>query len=224
MKKIKKATSWIQDYFYAIWKHFFVYKPIDKYLLRIKKNKNPIILIPGLFEEHHFLDTFADALSLAGHPIYILENLGRNIKTVPDSAKLVKELIIEKDLHNIIIVAHSKGGLIGKYLLAFDNADDRIKKVIAIASPWKGTKLFNYFWQKSMKEFRPESEIINKLKKQPQVNNKIVSIYGESDNVVFPIDSCYLEGAKNIQVKNHGHHKILFDEHVCDIVMSEVEK
>ncbi|MCX6722149.1 MAG: hypothetical protein NTY04_03085 [Candidatus Staskawiczbacteria bacterium] len=224
MKRISKTTHWIKDYLYALGRHFLFYKPIEKYVWPVKKEKSPIILIPGLFEKHDFLEAFADSLSLAGHPIYFSKNLGRNVKDISKSAELVRDLIKEKDLRSVIIVAHSKGGLIGKYLLGFENSDDRIKKLITIATPWKGSSLFILNLHKSFKELRPMSDILNKLYEQKQVNHKIVSIYGESDNVIWPVESCHLEGAKNIQVENHGHHKILFDKKVVDIVMSEVEK
>lgn len=224
MKQIKKATSWVRDYFYAICKHIFVYKPIENSLLKIKKNKAPIILIPGLFEKHNFLENISDALSLLGHPIYTVDSLGRNTKTIKDSAKLVDSLIKEKKLENIIILAHSKGGLIGKYVLAFNNKNDRIKKLITIATPWEGSWLFKLYLHKSFKELRPNSEIIEELRKHEEVNNKIVSIFGKSDNVILPVKSCRLNGAKNIKVNIHGHHKILFDKKVQEIVISEIDK
>lgn len=80
------------------------------------------------------------------------------------------------------------------------------------------------FRRKILKELRPESEIIKKLHEQGHVNHKIVSIFGEFDNHVWPTESCRLEGAKNIELNIYGHHKILFDKRVHDIVMAEVEK
>ena len=50
------------------------------------------------------------------------------------------------------------------------------------------------------------------------------SAFGEYDNHVWPTESCRLEGAKNIQVHSHGHHAILFNKKVRDIVMTEVEE
>ena len=224
MKKNNKINDWVKDYWYALGPHLSVAKVPESYLNNAKEGKAPVVLIPGLLEKYHFLKAIGDSLSKEGHPVYIIKKLGRNVKTISDSATIVKELINEEQLKDVIVVAHSKGGLIGKYLLAFENADNKIKKVIAIASPWKGSIFLKISPHKSFKELRPKSGLIKKLGEQKQVNSKIVSIYGISDNVVWPVDSCNLEGAKNIQVDIHGHHKILFDKKVIDIVMSEVEK
>ncbi len=199
-------------------------KPPEHYLGYTKEGKAPIVLIPGVYEKWHFLKAFADSLSLMGHPIYVMEHLGYNTKAIHHSAKLIRELINEKKLHNVIILAHSKGGLIGKHLLAFDNADGEVIKLIAIATPWKGSNIVKIIRHKSFKELHPESEIIKKLHEQSRVNRMIVSIFGEFDNHVWPTESCRLEGAKNIEVNIYGHHKILFDKRVHDIVIAEVEK
>jgi len=223
---MKKAIHWVHDYLHALHKQshaFLIRTPPKHYLGHIKEGKTPIVLIPGVYEKWHFLKALADPLSLAGHPMYVLEHLGYNTKAIHHSAKIVRELIDEKKLHSVIILAHSKGGLIGKHILAFDNADDRVRKVIAIATPWKGSNIVRIFRHKSFTELHPESKIIKKLHEQGHVNNKIVSIFGEFDNHVWPTESCRLEGADNIQVEVWGHHKILFNRNVRDIVMKEVE-
>jgi pimeloyl-ACP methyl ester carboxylesterase len=170
------------------------------------------------------LKAVADHVSLQGHPIYTVDNLGFNIKAIDESAKLVRSLIDEKKLDNVIILAHSKGGLIAKYLLAFENEDNRVKKAIAIASPFHGSNSVKYLLNKEHKELGPDSPMIAKLNSQKAVNDKIVSVFCRHDNHVWPTESCYLEGAKNIQVDVFGHHKILYDKKVHDIVLEEIDK
>ncbi len=222
---INKITNWIRDYFYLAKGHFLMFHKLPRhYLDHILENKPPIILIPGLHLKWQFLKNIADQISLKGHPIYTLEYLGYNTKAIHHSAKLIRELINEKNLQNVIILAHSKGGLIAKHLLAFDNEDGRVAKVIAIATPFSGSRLAEFIPGKAIKELHPESEMIKKLHSKNGVNHKIISIFGEYDNYVWPTENCRLEGAKNIQVNIHGHHKILFDKHVCDIVLNEIGK
>jgi|WetSurMetagenome_2_1015567.scaffolds.fasta_scaffold00331_7 triacylglycerol lipase len=217
--------QWIDDYFYLVKGRLFLFiKPPQHYIYHVLENRPTIILIPGLHEKWHFLKTVADPISLTGCPVYIAEQLGYNDKAIDYSAKLIRKLIEEKNLNNIIIIAHSKGGLIAKYLLAFDNQDERIKKVIAIATPFHGSQLVEFIPTKVYKELGPESPMIEKLNSQTAVNNKIISIFGKFDNHVWPTESCRLEGAQNIQVDVYGHHKILFDEKVRKIILEEIEK
>jgi triacylglycerol lipase len=106
--KFKRITHWVHDYLHMLHKQsnaFLMRKPPEHYLGCIKEGKAPIILIPGVYEKWHFLKAFADSLSLAGHPIYLLEHLGYNTKAIHHSAKLIEELINEKDLQGIIVLA-----------------------------------------------------------------------------------------------------------------------
>ena len=223
---VKKIKHWFIDYLHALRGHsysFFV-KPPRHYLDYVKAEKAPIILIPGVYEKWHFLKAIADPLSLKGHPIYVLEHLGYNTKEIHHAAKLIQELIDEKNLHNVILIAHSKGGLIGKYLLAFHNKDRRIKKLIAIATPFGGSHIVKLIPHKAGKELAPTSKIIQDLQEKKEVNTMIISIYGTFDNHVWPETSCNLEGATNIQIDVHGHHKILFDKKLKEIIQSVVDK
>lgn len=221
---IKKTINWVHDYFHlAKGYSFMLYKQPKHYLDHIVENKSPVILIPGIYEKWQFLKAVADPISLEGHPIYVVEHLGYNTRTIDDSARLIRKLIDEKNLHKVIIIAHSKGGLIAEYLLTYNNQDGRVVKVIAIATPFLGSHAVKFLPSGVFKELHPESEMIKKLNSENDVNHKIVSIFGEFDNHVWPTTNCRLEGAKNIQVNIHGHHKILFSKRVHDIVLAEVK-
>ncbi|MBI2889043.1 MAG: hypothetical protein HYY10_03930 [Candidatus Liptonbacteria bacterium] len=227
----RRIKNWLIDYLHAFRAHsyaFFV-KPPTHYLGYVNTEKAPVILIPGIYEKWHFLKAIADPLSLKGHPIYILEHLGYNTKGIHHTAKLIRELIDEKNLRNVILVAHSKGGLIGKYLLAFHNKDGRIKKLFAIATPFGGSRIVKLIPRAIAKrllllEFAPANKLIKDLRSEKEVNCMIVSIYGASDNHIWPEASCKLEGATNIQINVHGHHKILFDKKLRGILQSMIGK
>lgn len=221
---IKKAVSWIPDYFYLAKGQASFRRPPKHYLGLVSEDKAPIILVPGVYARWQFLKALADPLSLEGHPVYVIESLGYNAETIDQSARLVRRFIEEKDLHRVIIIAHSKGGLIAKYLLAYEDQDERIAKVIAIATPFAGSEAARLLPGQALKELQPESGMIRKLASETGVNHKIVSIFGKYDNHVWPTENCRLEGAKNIQVDILGHHKILFDKQVCRLVLEEAEK
>lgn len=222
---IKFLWHLIGDYFFAVRKHIeaFVFpNSPDRYMKNAEAGKRPVILIPGVFEKWNFIKDVADELSARGHPIYVLDNnLGYNTKDIPGTAKLVRNLIDDKDLKDVVILAHSKGGLIGKYALAFYNKNERIKKMIAVATPFGGSKIVRFFPYKVLNR-SPISNDIKLLQEKGDVNDKITSIFGVFDNHVWPLDSCRLEGAKNIQLNIFGHHKILANKDVIRIVTDEV--
>ncbi len=221
-----KLIHWVRDYLHAAKGHglaFLSRRPPIHYLGYIEEGRAPIVLIPGIYAKWHFLKAIADPLSNLGHPIYIVDKLGYNAREIPDGAKLVQELIDEKNLRNVIIIAHSKGGLIGKYILARHNKDSRVRKMIAIATPFGGSCLAHLIPHRAAKELAPESGIICELNEEKDVNRLIVSIFGLFDNHVWPTLSCQLDGAKNIQVPVYGHHKILFNKETLDMVLKETE-
>ncbi len=223
---IKKLGHWIADYsylfrekLYPIWRH----APPSHYLGYVLEHKRPVILIPGITSTWHFLRYIGDALSHQGHPVYVVGELGRMMDDVPRLAQALKDFIEKRNLRNVIIVCHSKGGLVGKYILAFLNKDSRVKKVIAIAVPWGGSRMVKIIPHRNYKELLPESKLVRDLGKQQDANRLITSIYGLWDNHIWPTEHARLGGANNIQVPIHGHHKILFDKRVRDIVMKEVD-
>ncbi len=217
--------AWARDYFHAARGYaaaFLSRQPPAHYLGHVEEGKSPIILIPGVYTEWHFLQLIADPLSLSGHPVYMVEKLGYNTAAIPDAARIVRELIDERGLRDVIIIAHSKGGLIAKYLLVKLNGDGRIRKVIAIATPFAGSELATRVRLKTIQELAPTSDTIRMLAAEKQANRAIVSIFGTFDNHVWPTESCRLEGAKNIQIDVFGHHAILDDPRIQPIIQEEV--
>ena len=167
----------------------------------------------------------ADHISLLGHPVYIVPKLGNNIADIPASAKKVREVIEENNLKNIVIVAHSKGGLIGKYLLLHEDPDKRTKGLIAIATPFHGSSMSKFIPLSSVQEVTHESKIIKYLREHSEVNGKIVSIIPSYDNIVWHPKGSYLEGAlQNVRVDTAGHVRMTKDKKVWNIVVEWIEK
>jgi hypothetical protein len=177
------------------------------------EGKSPIILIPGLFERWGVLGKIAKSISRNGHDVFIIPELGDNVFDIETSADIVERFIrINGIPENRHIVAHSKGGIIGKKVLNDGYAD----KMIAIASPFSGSDFANYFPLSSIQEMTSRSEKINELMEQSEVNKNIVSIFPVVDNLIP--NGSQLKGAENILVRAKGHHKILIDKRVIRIV------
>src|SRR3989338_1872301 len=139
---MKKITAWIKDYAYLFSTGAFAYfkhTPPPHCLGYTKEGKVPIVILSGVLMPWAFSKQIADHISLLGHPVYIIPKLGNNNRDIPRSAKAVREVIEENNLKNIIIVAHSKGGLISKYLLLHEDPERRVTGLIAIATPFHGS-------------------------------------------------------------------------------------
>jgi pimeloyl-ACP methyl ester carboxylesterase len=221
----KKITTWIIDYVHLAksFTHSLIFRsPPEHYLGYIDSTKVPVVLVPGINSKWNFLKKIADGISKSGHPLYISKDLGYNRKDITTSAQLVREMIDKHNLHNVIILAHSKGGLIGKQMLLQCNEDHRIIKVIAIASPFLGSNLAQYVPDKALRELAPESAALQDQNTRFAVNKDIVSIYGLYDNHVWPTEHSILQGAENIKVETEGHHQILSNPKTAAIVREKI--
>ncbi len=223
-----KLKHWVVDYVH--WAKgatvmYLKHTPPKHYLDYIVEGKSPVIIIPGVFERWAFLNPISDYLSLQGHPVYIVPKLGNNIADIPLSSKKVKEIIIENKLKDVIIVAHSKGGLIAKYLLIHDNEEQRVSGVVAIATPFSGSAIVKFLIHPIYQELGVESEVIKNLDQHKGINNKIVSIFPKYDNHIWHEKGSFLEGAlSNIEVPVWGHHKIINDKKVWLEVENAINK
>lgn len=222
---MKEASRWFQDYIYLVRGHTRAYlhkEPPSHYLEYVVEGRSPVILIPGIVAKWNFLENIGDKISLKGHPTYIVPKLGYNLIDIPHSAKIVREVIDKNGLQDVVIVGHSKGGLIGKYLMIHNNQDKRIKGLVAIATPFAGVPVVRTVPVKMFEEVSPESKLIKDMNNHTDVNSDIVTIYPVYDNLVWDIMNCYLPGAKNIEIKESGHHKLLFNKDLIKKVVTSI--
>ena len=252
MTLLQKARTWTIDYIHMIRGSALMTvhrTPPEHYLGHVIEGKAPVILIPGILGRWGFLKHLGDRISLAGHPVYIVPELNYNVYTIPRSAQKVWGVIVHAvprlghilpdmpagahairsamERHAIdgaILVAHSKGGLIGKYLLIHHNHDQRIKGLVAIATPFSGSRMAKLIPLDPFKELRTDSDIIHELESHTAVNDRIISIIPEFDNHVWAERGSFLPGAlKNIEVPISGHHKVLFSKPVQDQILVSIE-
>ncbi len=227
MKISTKIKAWLHDYVYMI--HgvvtglTYIAPPSPKTNNNLTQ-KNPLIILPGIFNKWGIMKKLVDTLHNEGHPIYVVPKLGFNMHTIAHSSQLVAEIIREENLKNVIFVAHSKGGLIGKYFLMHHNSNNNAIGLISIATPYSGSSMGKLVPLLAVRELSEDSSVIKDVMSKSDVNSKIVSIYPEYDNHVWSEQGSYLEGAKNVPVSVHGHHKIVFDPEVIALVLSSIEE
>src|SRR5471032_194838 len=81
----------------------------------------PVVILPGIYESWHYLRPIAERLSADGHPVHVIPTLGLNRAPIPATAALVHAQLVDRGLTGEAIVAHSKGGLVGKHVMAVDD-------------------------------------------------------------------------------------------------------
>ncbi|WP_311416801.1 alpha/beta hydrolase [Microbacterium sp. ISL-103] len=182
---------------------------------------SPIIILPGVYETWRFMQPLVSALHERGHPVYVLETLGRNQKPVREAARIVTAFLEKMQMTDVLLVAHSKGGLAGKLAMT-GSAGGRVKAMLAVATPFGGSRYARMLPVRSLRAFSPSDPSILELAGRADVNQRIVSVYAAFDPHIP--EGSELSGArKNLRLDTGGHFRVLADPRVLGEVAALAE-
>jgi pimeloyl-ACP methyl ester carboxylesterase len=206
------AGWWASDYVYAVNRQVATaFTRTSPSTLRTGE-RTPVVVIPGVYESWKFLAPLIAQAHERGHPVHVVESLRFNLQPVVESADHVAAYLEAHDLHDAIILAHSKGGLIGKYVMTRREGVERVRAMLAVATPFGGSVYARFVLAPTLRIFSPEDLTIRELASEADVNSRIVSVYGAFDPHI-PAGS-ELSGAKNVQLSTGGHFRILRDPQI----------
>jgi hypothetical protein len=176
----------------------------------------PVILLPGIYETWRFLHPLARRLHAAGHPVHVVTALGDNRMSLQEAADRVQRHLLENHLGDVTIVAHSKGGLVAMTLLGRPEIASRIRRVVAISTPFSGSVLAGWVPIPAVRALRPTGPDFARLAAAHTDPSRIVSIWGWYDPHIP--GGCALPGARNMEVPVGGHFRILGSPRVLALV------
>jgi pimeloyl-ACP methyl ester carboxylesterase len=210
---IPAALGWMaRDYSYAGWHQLAVFgagrEPAKWRTGDVEKPQ--VVLLPGVYEHWSFLRGLGDALNADGHRVIVVHGMRANRKPIAETAARVARALarVAPPPAGRVIVAHSKGGLIGKHVLVDDEGEHLgIRGVVAICTPFAGARRSRLFADPSIRALLPSDETIVMLGNAASVNARIVSVFGTFDPHVP--DGSALEGAVNVRVPVPGHFRVL---------------
>lgn len=215
----------VEQYSYSITKYFISHK-IPTYWAN--GDKGDVILVPGFADDHIFLMKIGEELNKNGYKIHSatqsIKGFNTTTLSVQELATKLAGYIAQNNMTNIILVGHSKGGIVAKYLLEnFGQISDKIKNVFTIASPHQGT-IFAYVGIFHLHQLTPGSNLIKTLKTQTANTHKITNIYPKFDNTIVPNKNLILDGAINQQIKIVGHTRILYSNECTKIIIENLKR
>lgn len=193
-----------------------------------------IVLLPGVYETWLFLEPAAQRLADGGYRVYTVPALGLNKRPVPQSARLVRtrleELRREHGIGECVLVAHSKGGLIGKHVMldgllpetggAAEPLAPRVLGMVAVGTPFAGSAYARFLLPRTLRQFSPRDAVLLSLQAQREANGRIVSIFARFDPHI-PGGSA-LAGARNLRLPVSGHFRTLHNPLVLDAIEESV--
>lgn len=206
---------WFRDYAYAgLWQLRATFNRTDPAAFRTGDG-TPIVVLPGVYETWKFMQPLVTAMHDRGHPVHVVELLRRNSRPVAEMAEKVTAYLEQQDLRDVVLVAHSKGGLVGKQVMV-GPAGERVRSMVAIATPFGGSRYATMLPARSLRLFSPRDATIVALGGQLTFNTRIVSIYGTFDPHIP--ERSELAGARNVMLTTGGHFRILAHPRVLEEV------
>jgi triacylglycerol lipase len=118
----------------------------------------------------------------------------------------------------VVLIGHSMGGLVIRAWLAQFHADRRVRRVITIGSPHRGTWLARHGRAANTRQMRLGSPWLTRLVASESIERRarFTCFFGNCDNIVFPAVCATLDGACNRHLPATAHVHMAFDEHVLD--------
>lgn len=181
----------------------------------------PVVLLPGIYETWEFLGPVAEALARAGHPVHAVPGLRHNARPVPEAADVVAEHLRRTGLTGSVLVAHSKGGLIGKHVMLSPECD-RVLGMVAVATPFTGSRWARYMLSRALRSFDPRDPVLLALAGELLVNERITAVYPTFDPHIP--ETGHLAGARNIELPLSGHFRPLGHPLLVRTVVREVSR
>lgn len=224
MKRLLRPFWWWLDYVYAGWQQWrslFRRRPPRQF--GVGDPELPaVILLPGVYETWLFLEPLATRLNRRGHRIFAIPELSFNRMPVLRSAEVVAaaigRLADEHGIREFVLLAHSKGGLIGKKLMVSEHPG--LLGMVAISTPFNGSSYAQYLPTSTLRAFSPNDEVLKELLTQLHANTNIVSIYAEFDPHI-PGKSAIV-GGQNIELPINGHFLLLGNRLLGDTVETAI--
>lgn len=219
----RRAVWWGQDYAYAGWRQargLLSRTSPDSYTRPAHPRRPPVLLLPGVWETWRFLEPLARGLFAGGHPVHVVAPFGLNRGSVPDMADLAAAQLRDADLRGVVLVAHSKGGLIGKSVMGRTDVGDRVLGMVAINTPFSGSPYARLLPLRSIRTFLPDDEVLTALAAQRADHGRIVSVATCFDPHI-PTGS-ELPGARNVRLATPGHFRSLTDPALLPLLEDEL--
>lgn len=207
MNFAQRQVARLADYAYAGWRQARGFLSRARPSDFLDGSLAPVLVIPGVYERWQFMLPLIRELHGRGHPVHVVAALRDNRASVPDAARVVSAYLASRDLRSVVIVAHSKGGLIGKHVMGFGEASARVRQMVAIATPFGGSRYARFMLGRTLRSFSPRDRTLALLSGSLGANARIVSVFARFDPHI-PEGSA-LAGARNVRVETSGHFSVL---------------
>lgn len=221
-RRLQQGVAWARDYAWIVRAQVAATTRRQRPDALTSGAGAPVLLLPGIYETWPVMGSLARALHEAGHPVHAVPALGLNHRPLEASAQRAAERLLELDLQGAVLVAHSKGGLVGKLLMAHPEAGPRVAGMVAVNTPFAGSVYARWFPARAVRALSPRDPHVLALAREVAAHARIVSVHARFDPHV-PSGSA-LDGAVNVRLPLDGHFRVLDDPSLHAAVLEAVAR
>ena len=121
-----------------------------------------------------------------------------------------------------LLVCHSMGGLAARAWLKAHRSEARVRHVVTIGTPHRGTWLARFGHGHNGLQMRLLSDWLGQLDDgmHPERHTRFTCWYSNTDNIVFPTSTATLPGADNRLVRGAAHVQMAFLPEVMTVTLA----
>jgi triacylglycerol esterase/lipase EstA (alpha/beta hydrolase family) len=197
-----------------------------------QRDGTPILLLNGYGGFGSTWEGHKKSLAKAGlGPIYTMNV--QSLVSIKTNAKQVQAVVerIQRETgsNDLILIGHSKGGLVAAYYATVlaNKGQANIEKVITLGSPFRGSPIAHLGIGKDAAEMRPGSDLLKDLQERIQTSTRPIFFHiGSTMDLVAPVGSALLgnNSEHELCIDYVGHTGLLFDRMVTDKVIEWIKK
>jgi len=181
-----------------------------------ESHKLPVLMLHGYGSNSGYwahLTPLLDAAQISHAALDLEPVLGDIDDYMPMVARACASLCTKTNAPQVVIVAHSMGGLVARALLRTPE-QLCVAHIFTIGTPHHGTSMASFAPGRNAAQMRrvpgndaPESGWLQALAggESAAARSRVTSLFTHHDNIVAPQTSSYLPGARNIEFGGVGH-------------------
>jgi triacylglycerol lipase len=189
-------------------------------------DRTPIIFVHGLYHNHTAWYLYLRWFRRWGWSHMKAINLRGKFRSIHEFARIladeVEKVMAESQSDQVDLVGQSMGGLVIRSYLAEGSSQAKIRRVVTLGSPHRGTKLAVFGLGQAAKEMVPGSAFLESLNQGVQIpeGGRFYAIYTIVDNMILPNESTKLtwDGVKNLETRIVNHVGLAYCKHTARLV------
>jgi len=181
----------------------------------------PVLLVPGAANNRSALGFLRTFLVFRGFAwVWSINPVHKHVGLADAAKQLgasIDRLCAEAGASQIDLVGHGTGGLVAAWYARHLDTDGRIRRVVTMGTPWKGTKMSVFRRGKLGEETRYGAHILDDL----APTARTISIWSPDDPTVIPTSSAVPDhGVESVEVESAGHHEMLISARIFRAVQA----